>query len=81
MIPIIGVVGITLVVDMQMVIRPADGEVVSYTPEIIGYEVMSRCIGIIVNRVRRGIVVIDRQWLIDDNFFWHVVRHVDDRFI
>ena len=71
---------ITVVVDVQVVIPPADGECGGYTPEKIGSEVMIRCIGIIVNRIRGGIVVIDRLALVNNNFLWHVVRHIDDRF-
>jgi hypothetical protein len=78
--PVIGMTGITVMVDMQVVIPPAEGECGGYAPEITGSEVMIGSIGIIVNRVSGGIVVIDRLGLVDNHFFRHVVRHVDNRF-
>ena len=78
--PIVRVSGITVVVDMQLMIPPAEGECGGYTPEITGPEVMIGRIGIIVDRVSGGIVVIDRLTLVDNHFFRHVVRHVDNGF-
>ena len=77
--PIVRMSGITVVVDMQVMIPPAEGECGGYTPEITGPEVMIGRIGIIVDRVRGGIVMIDRPTLVDNHFFRYVVRHLDDR--
>ena len=78
--PIVGMSGITVMVDMQVVIPPTKSECGGHTPEITGSEVMIGGIGIIVDRVGGGIVVIDRLTLVDNHFFRHVVRHVDNGF-
>lgn len=68
---------IAVVINVQPVRVPADGKSRRNTPEEAMVECISGRIRVVVNRVRPGVVVINRTWLIHDDTLGFIVRNVN----
>lgn len=66
------------VVNVQVVIRPADRIGSRYAPEKVGAKTITGRVGVVVTRIRVGIVVIHGTRLVDDNLSRLIVRNIND---
>jgi hypothetical protein len=65
-------------VDVQVVIRPADRKGRRYAPKIVGMKTIAGRVRIVVDRIRIWVVVIDRTRLINHDLGRFVIRHIND---
>lgn len=79
--PIVGVSIVAMVIDVQTVCEPSDSERGRDAPEESAIERVAVGIGIVVDRVRAGVIIVGRSRLVDDNLLWFIVGNVEDIFI
>ncbi len=65
-------------VDVQVVIRPADRKGRRYAPKVVGMKTIAGRVRIVVDRIRIWVVVIDRTRLINHDLGRFVIRHIND---
>jgi hypothetical protein len=69
------------VINVQVMVRPADIEGGRYAPEVAGSEAVASWIRVVIHRIRVGIVVIHPARLIHNDFLGFVIRNVDNLLI
>ena len=74
---VVRVIKIIQMMKMQMVGIPTDTECGGHTPEEPRIEMVIYRVGIVINRVRSFIVMINRRRLIGEHLRWLIVRYVD----
>lgn len=76
---VVRVTPVARVINVQVMIRPADRVGRRYAPEVSGVKVMANRIRVVVHRISMRIVIINASSrLIDDDFFRLVIRNVND---
>lgn len=77
MMPVVRVTPIAVVINAQVISRPANCERCRYTPEKVRSEGITGRVGIVIKRIRLRVIVINGLRLIYNNAFGFVIRNVD----
>lgn len=77
MMPVVRVTPVAVVINVQVISRPANGERRRNTPEKARSEGITGGVGIVIKWIRLRVIVIDGLRLINNNAFGFVIRNVD----
>ena len=78
---VVGMAVVALVINVQMMMVPADRKSRCHTPKEIVVKAVVLRIRVVVNGVGPWIVVVHRLRLVNDNALRLIIRHVNDVFL
>ncbi len=76
--PVVRVAPVARVVNVQVVVRPADRERGGHAPEVTGTKAVADRVRVVVHRVGIRVIVVNAARLVDKDLGRLVVGHIDD---